>query len=175
MFERNYSERKKDMLKKTTNILGSFWTSQNITRFLVGAVALVTVFLMQVSAGSQRGAKLGNEVVDYSTNSKSSQSTVQADDNQATTPASPAENPTSNDIENNNQSTTEVTVNGVQVPVPENGTVEQTITDPESGNQSTVNIDIQSDSSSDSDDNDGSSRIRVRSRSNTDVRIRTSN
>ena len=65
----------------------------------------------------------------------------------------------------------EVTVNGVHIPVPENGTVEQTV--PSANNQANIRVNIRSDSSNSTQDNDDSTDIDIDSDSETEVRIRS--
>lgn len=67
---------------------------------------------------------------------------------------------------------TNVTVNGQSIPVPENGSLHRTITSPD--NQSTVDIHVENHSSSNSNNTSRSSRVEIRSDSSTEVDIRSS-
>ena len=141
-------------------------------RKLLYGSAMVLTFFVPVAAA----ALLNDEVTSPSHNQKSEIKV------EASTEGLPGPDVSSESIEveaSTNASATvkqqggqaEVTVNGVNIPVPENGTVEQTV--PSASNQASIRVNIQSDSSTSAHDSDDSTDIDIDSDSDTEVRIRS--
>lgn len=152
MSERNTSIRQKNILKKTTKNIRRHFSTKNYQKLAAGTIAFAVVFLLQLSASGETRYPASSQQSSQKTNetSQATSSTEERDNaphtNISSSPQASVKSSTTSNNAVSPRVSTQVTVNGENIPANDNGSLRETITTP--GGTTTIDITTQNNGNS---------------------------